>query len=104
MRRSATVGTLLAAAVLALAGCDRIGPGRSASGRTATTRLDAAGVTRLDVGSAFDAHVSLGRPESATITYDDNLRDLLDVGVADGTLRIRLKPSAAIRGRSTVTS
>ena len=103
MRRSATVGTLLAAAVLALAGCDRIGPGRTASGRTATTRLDAAGVTRLDVGSAFDAHVSLGRPESATVTHD-NLRDLLDVGVADGTLRIRLKPSAAIRGRSTVTS
>jgi Putative auto-transporter adhesin, head GIN domain len=79
-------------ATLAVSGCSGIGPGRTASGTTASKRLDASGVTRLDVAYGFDVHVGLGRPEAVTVTYDDNLADLLDVGVDGRTLRIQLKP------------
>ncbi len=95
MLRFARAGLPVVAIVaIALSGCGSIGPGRTASGKTASKRLDAAGVTRLDVGSTFDVHVTLGQPETATVTYDDNLADLLDVGVDGGTLHIRLKPHA----------
>ena len=89
-------------AALTLAGCGSIGPGRSASGKTASKQLNTAGVTRLEVGSAFDVRVTLGQPETATVTYDDNLADLLDVGVDSGTLRIQLKPHASVRNRPTL--
>jgi Putative auto-transporter adhesin, head GIN domain len=50
----------------------------------------------LDVAYGFDVRVSLGRPEAVTVTYDDNLADLLDVGVDGRTLRIQLKPNTNI--------
>jgi hypothetical protein len=59
-------------------------------------------VTRLDVGSAFVVHVALGQPESATVTYDDSLADLLDVGVDGPTLRLQLKPQADVEDRATL--
>ena len=103
MSRSARAGLLVVCvAALTLAGCGSIGPGRSASGKTASKQLNTAGVTRLEVGSAFDVRVTLGQPETATVTYDDNLADLLDVGVDSGTLRIQLKPHATVRNRPTL--
>jgi hypothetical protein len=36
------------------------------------------------------------------VTYDDNLADLLGVGVDSGTLRIQLKPHATVRNRPTL--
>jgi Putative auto-transporter adhesin, head GIN domain len=93
---------LLLAAALALSGCGSLGPGRTPSGTTATKRIDAAGVTRLDVAHGFDVRVSLGQPEAVTITYDDNLADLLDVRVEGRTLRLQLQPNSDIDHRPTL--
>jgi hypothetical protein len=77
-------------------------PGPHPSGTTATSRIDAAGVTRLDIAYGFDVRVSLGQPEVVTITYDDNLADLLDVGVDGRTLRIQLQPNSNIDHHPTL--
>jgi Putative auto-transporter adhesin, head GIN domain len=103
MHRPARTSLLiLLAAVLAVSGCGSVGPGRTASGTTATKRIDAAGVTRLDVAYGFDVRVSLGQPEAVTVTYDDNLADLLDVRVDGRTLRIQLQPNSDIDNRPTL--
>jgi hypothetical protein len=59
-------------------------------------------VTRLDVAYGFDVRVRLGQPEVASVTYDGNLADLLDVRVDDRTLRIQLTPNPSIRNRPTL--
>ena len=97
----ASVLVLLAAA-LAVSGCGSIGPGRTPSGTTTTRRIEAAGVTRLDVAYGFDVRVSLGQPEAVTVAYDDNLADLLDVAVDGRTLRIQLKPNSNIDNHPTL--
>jgi hypothetical protein len=103
MHRPARASLLiLLAAALAVSGCGGIGPGRTPSGTTATKRIDAAGVTRLDVAYGFDVRVSLGQPEAVTVTYDDNLADLLDVRVDGRTLRIQLQPNSDIDNRPTL--
>ena len=96
MSRSARAGLLVVCvAALTLAGCGSIGPGRSASGKTASKQLNTAGVTRLEVGSAFDVRVTLGQPETATVTYDDNLADLLDALLARATRRAQRRRKTA---------
>lgn len=103
MHRSVSAGLLvLIAAVLAVGGCGSVKVGRSASGTTASRRIDATGVTRLDVAYGFDVRVRLGQPETATVTYSDNLADLLDVRVNDSTLRVQLRPNASIGNRPTL--
>jgi hypothetical protein len=103
MRRSARSGLLvLVVAALAVSGCGLVGPGRTGSGATTSRRLDATGVSRLDVAYGFDVRVSLGQPEAVTVTFDDNLADLLDVRVEGRTLRIQLKPDTTIRSRPTL--
>jgi hypothetical protein len=84
---------VLLAAALVVSGCGSVGVGRTASGTTASRRIDATGVTRLDVAYGSDVRVRLGQPEAVTVTYDDNLADLLDVRV-DGT------PCASNSGRT----
>jgi hypothetical protein len=66
MYRPASASLLVLVAALTLVGCGGLGPGRTPSGTTATSRIDAAGVTRLDVASGFDVRVSLGQPEAVT--------------------------------------
>ena len=88
---------LVLAAATAAAGCG--GEGRAVSGGTTSTRVDAAGVTRLEVDSGFDVRLSIGQPEAAVIAYDDSIADLIDVGVVGGTLRVRLKPTDGMRDR-----
>jgi hypothetical protein len=102
MHRPARTRLLVLLAVLAVSGCGGIGPGRTPSGTTATKRIDAPGVTRLDVAYGFDVRVSLGQPEAVTITYDDNLADLLDVRTDGRTLRIQLQPNTNIDNRPTL--
>jgi Putative auto-transporter adhesin, head GIN domain len=103
MRRTARAGLLiLVAATLALSGCGSVGRNRTASGTTAFRRIDTTGVTRLDVAYGFDVRVRLGQPEAVTVTYDDNLADVLDVRVDGRTLRIRLRPDAGIENRPTL--
>jgi hypothetical protein len=103
MHRPARASLLiLLTAALAVSGCGTLGAGRNPSGTTASRRIDAAGVTRLDVAYGFDVRVRLGQPEAVTVTYDDNLADLLDVGVDGRTLRIQLKPQSNIQNRPTL--
>jgi hypothetical protein len=103
MGRSVRAALLvLVAATIAMSGCGSVGVGRTASGTTASRRIDAAGVIRLDVAYGFDVRVRLGQPEAATVTYDDNLADLLDVRVDGRTLRLQLKPNASLRNRPTL--
>jgi hypothetical protein len=103
MHRPARASLLvLLAAALTLVGCNSIGSGRAPSGTTATKRIGAAGVTRLDVAYGFDVRVHLGQPEAVTVTYDDNLADLLDVRVDGRTLRIQLQPNSNIDNRPTL--
>jgi Putative auto-transporter adhesin, head GIN domain len=102
MHRPARASLLILLAALAVSGCGGIGPGRTPSGTTATSRIDAAGVTRLDVAYGFDVRVRLGQPEAVTITYDDNLADLLDVRVDGRTLRIQLQPNSNLDHRPTL--
>lgn len=103
MNRFAGPALLAAVAALVAAGCDTIDPGTD-SGNTATRRVAAAGVTRLEVDSSFDVRVTLGQPEAATVTYDDNLASLLDVGVDGRTLRIRLQPHDRIGSSPNLTA
>jgi putative autotransporter adhesin-like protein len=103
MPRRARAGLLvLVAAMLALSGCGSARVGRSASGTTASKRIEATGASRLDVAYGFDVLVRFGQPEAVTVTYDDNLADLLDVRVDDSTLRIQLKPNTSIENRPTL--
>ena len=102
MQRPARTSLVILLAALAVSGCGSLGPGRTPSGTTATKRIDAAGVTRLDVAYGFNVRVSLGQPEAVTITYDDNLADLLDVRVDGRTLRIQLQPNSNIDHRPTL--
>jgi hypothetical protein len=102
MQRPARTTLVILLAALAVSGCGSLGPGRTPSGTTATKRIDAAGVTRLDVAYGFDVRVSLGQPEAVTVTYDDNLADLLDVRVDGRTLRIQLQPNSNIDHRPTL--
>jgi Putative auto-transporter adhesin, head GIN domain len=92
---------VLVAAAVVVSACGGVGVSRTASGTTASRRIDTTGVTRLDVAYGFDVRVRLGQPEEATVTYDDNLADLLDVGVDGGTLRIQLRPNAGIGDHPT---
>jgi hypothetical protein len=103
MHRSTRAGLLvLLAAALAMSSCGGVGGGRTASGATASRRIAAAGVTRLDVAYGFDVRVRLGQPEADTVTYDDNLADLLDVRVDGRTLRIQLQPNSNVDNRPTL--
>ena len=85
---------LVLAAAIAAAGCGE--EERAVSGGTASRRVDVAGVTRLEVDAGFDVRVGVGQPEVAVVTYDEGIAELIDVGVAGGTLQVRLKPTDAI--------
>ena len=39
----------------------------------------------------------MGERDALTLHVDDNLRDRIDYGVSDGTLRLRLKPRSTVR-------
>ena len=66
-------------------------------------------MTRLDVASGFDVWVNLGQPEAVTVTYDDNLADLLDVRVdrlrllVSGSSRVAAADLAVDRAEATVS-
>jgi Putative auto-transporter adhesin, head GIN domain len=103
MDRFARLGlTAIVIATLVVGGCNGIGPGRTASGKPVSSRLAASGVTRLDIAYGFDVRVTVGQPEVVTVTYDDNLADLLDVGVDGRTLRIQLEPHGTIEDDPTL--
>jgi hypothetical protein len=73
------------------------------SGRLISRQLPVSGVTSVVIGASFVVHVALGAPEQATIRFDDNLADLIDARVSNGTLRIGLKPGSSVRN-ATMTA
>ncbi len=64
------------------------------SGRLVSRVIDVSGVTSVAVGASFAVHPTIGAPEQATISIDDNLTDLIDATVTDGVLRLGLKPGS----------
>jgi hypothetical protein len=66
------------------------------SGNVVARDIEVPSLSRLDVRNAFDVRVSVGSSEKLTIRVDDNLLDLLDVGVSGATLHIGLKPDTNV--------
>lgn len=69
----------------------------SGSGHLTSRLLSFSGVTKLDVGANFVVHLTIGKPEQATIRMDDNLTDLVEATVVGDHLRLGLKPGANVR-------
>lgn len=67
------------------------------SGNVITETFDVSGIRRIEVHSTFVVRVAVGERESMTVRIDDNLRDLLDVGVETDTLVIGLLPHLSLR-------
>lgn len=70
------------------------------SGRSTTQEYDFKDFTRVNIGSAFEATVTQGESYRVAVTVDDNLVQYLDVRVTGDTLRIGLKPLAALSLRN----
>src|SRR5712691_7811520 len=83
----------LGAVLLAGVACTQI----TGSGRIVTKQVEVASFSRIEVSDVFDVSVAIGEPEKVTLRVDDNLTDHLDVGVAEGTLRLRLEASTSVR-------
>ena len=66
------------------------------SGTSATDTRNLEPTTSLAVADGFDVHVQLGDLNVATVTCDDNLLDLIYVGVRGDTLEVGLKPNVSI--------
>lgn len=97
--RQLAIPALLAVGAALAGGCGAVAEERVAPGQLASRRVDVAGVTGLAVDAGFEVRVSIGQPEAAVVTYDDDLAGLLDVGVDGGTLRARLRPHDRIGRR-----
>ncbi len=67
------------------------------SGNIVERVIRTTGFDHIKAMTAFQVHVTLGGPESVTVRLDDNLVDLLDAGVADGTLHLGLEPNTSFR-------
>ena len=96
MRLPRALSAPLALAVL-LAGVACVTTSITGSGHVVASSVPASFFSRLEVGSAFRVTLTVGGDEQVTVRVDDNLTDHLDVGISDGTLRIRLKPGTSVR-------
>jgi hypothetical protein len=67
------------------------------SGDVVERTIPALAFDRLRVEATFRVHVTLGEPEAVSVRIDDNLVDVLDAGVVDGTLHIGLDPDTSVR-------
>jgi len=102
MQRQRRWGALLplllpVAASLLLAACIGVGVGVKGYGKIVDEEVRVGSFDRIDVGSSFKVQVSVGERDALALHVDDNLRDRIDYGVSDGTLRLRLKPRSTVR-------
>lgn len=67
------------------------------SGHLVRQTIALPGVTSVEAGASFVVHLTVGDTEQATVHFDDNLTDQVDVTVQDGTLRLGLKPGSNVR-------
>ena len=63
----------------------------SGSGNVVTRQIDAPAFSTLEVSDGFTVNVAIGSSQKVTVRVDDNLVDILDVGVSDDTLHIGLE-------------
>ncbi len=84
-------------AMLLAASCSLTQDTITGSGNVVDRSFDVGSFTRLEVSQAFEVDVSLGEAPAVTVQVDDNLVDLLDVGVSGDTLRVGLEPNTSTR-------
>ena len=63
---------------------------KKGSGSVTSAPIEVSPFSAIEV-SHFTVRIAIGSPESVTLRVDDNLLDVADVGVHDGTLRIGLR-------------
>ena len=63
---------------------------KKGSGAVTSAPIEVTPFSAIEASDHFIARVVIGSPESATLRVDDNLLDAVDVGVHEGTLRVRL--------------
>jgi Putative auto-transporter adhesin, head GIN domain len=84
-------GSRLTAVILSVlmlsAACNTV----SGSGNVVTRQIDAPTFSTLEVSDGFTVSVAIGSSQTVTVRVDDNLVDILDVGVSDDTLQIGLE-------------
>jgi hypothetical protein len=64
---------------------------KKGSGTVTSAPIEVTPFSAIEVAHHFTVRVAIGSPESATLRADDNLHDVIAVGVHDGTLRIGLR-------------
>jgi hypothetical protein len=75
----------MAVLLLAAACGDRV----DGNGRSATEQRDVPTFTRLDVGGAIEATVTIGSPQSVSVTADSNVLPVITTEVRGGTLVVK---------------
>lgn len=58
------------------------------SGDIQTETRDVSSFERIKLSGAFDLYVTAGKPQSVTVTFDDNLLDIIQTEVRGRTLRV----------------
>jgi hypothetical protein len=91
--RSIVGSAALFLALFATGGCGRQLTG---SGTVVEHEFKVGSFSRLQVSSAFQVRVSIGKPPAVVVRVDDNLVDQLAVGVAEDGLRIGLEPRVSV--------
>ncbi len=64
---------------------------KKGSGTVTSAPIEVTPFRAIEASHHFTVRVAIGSPESATLRVDDNLLDVVDVGVHDGTLRVGLR-------------
>jgi hypothetical protein len=67
------------------------------SGKIITKPVKVPAFSRIEATSAFDVSIAIGENADLVLRIDDNLVDLVDVGVSNGTLHLDLKPNTSVR-------
>lgn len=75
------------------AGCGAVITG---SGRHVTKDFDFSGFTMLEISDGFKVRIMQSDYFSISIMVDENIREQLDVGVKEGTLKAGLKPGSYV--------
>lgn len=64
---------------------------KKGSGAVTSVPIEVTPFSAIEASHHFTVRIAIGSPESATLRVDDNLLDVVDVGVHDGTLRVGLR-------------
>ncbi len=73
------------------------GSGRKGSGKIITESRDLKPFDRIESSGSFDIEVTVGSDQKLTVSFDDNLIELVETRVKANTLRIRGKKSFSSR-------